>query len=76
MWELKLKRNSIRHNTMGRSRKNKQDTILIRDGDGQITEVSDVGVPGLFPAQQWDIDEEFQNNEALRELRREQQADF
>ena len=61
---------------MGRSRKNKQDTILIRDGDGQITEVSDVGVPGLFPPGQWDIDEEFQNNEALRELRREQQADF
>jgi hypothetical protein len=35
----------------------------------------DVGIPGLFPVGQWDIDEEMLNNEALREHRREQERD-
>ena len=36
----------------------------------------DVGIPGLFPVGQWDIDEEMLNNEALREHRREQERDL
>jgi len=39
------------------------------DENDQIVEVAEVGIPGLFQPQQWDIEEEFQNNEALREHR-------
>ena len=47
-------------------------TARVVDENDQVVEVSEVGVPGLFPVQQWDIDEEFQNNEALRQYQREQ----
>lgn len=33
----------------------------------------DVGIPGLFPVCQWDIDDEMAHNDALREYRREQE---
>lgn len=56
---------------MGRPRKNQTATVRVTDENDQVVEVSEVGVPGLFPVQQCDIDEEFQNNEALREYQRE-----
>ena len=54
---------------MGRPRKNVKQTVKIMDENDQIVEVAEVGIPGLFQPQQWDIEEEFQNNEALREHR-------
>jgi hypothetical protein len=55
---------------MARTKKIKETaTVVDPDTEG-------VGVPGLFSVQQWDIDEEFQNNEALREFQREQQPEF
>ncbi len=56
---------------MARPKKNKVVTTRVVDENDQVVEVSDVGVPGLFPVHQWDIDEELQNNEALREYQRE-----
>lgn len=55
---------------MGRPRK--IQTRKVVNEDGIIVESEDVGVPGLFQPGQWDIDEEMQNNEALRQLRQEQ----
>jgi hypothetical protein len=58
---------------MGRQRKNITGTRTIRV-DGQILEVDENGaveMPGLFQPQDCDIAEEFQNNEALREFRRD-----
>lgn len=37
---------------------------------------SDTGVPGLFQPQEWDIQEELQGNEALREFQRESAPDW
>lgn len=51
-------------------------TMVILDEDGKKQSVTEVGVPGLFQPQRCDIEEEFQNNEALRELRREQRDDY
>lgn len=55
---------------MGRPKKIKVVTEVDENGN-PITE-KDFGIPGLFQPQQWDIDEEFSNNEALRQLRQEQ----
>lgn len=54
----------------------KPNTMVILDEDGKKQSVTEVGVPGLFQPQRCDIEEEFQNNEALRELRREQMAEY
>jgi hypothetical protein len=59
---------------MGRHKK--QQTIMVLNDQDELVETSDVGVPGLFTPGQWDIDEEFQNNEALREHRKEQSESF
>lgn len=48
----------------------KKPTTIVLDEEGNKTEVTEVGVPGLFQPQRWDIDEEFLNNEALREHRK------
>ena len=62
---------------MGRPRKIKApETTRIINDEGQVQDVTEVGVPGLFPVQQWDIDEEMMNNEALREYQREQSESF
>ncbi len=71
-----LKPNTRKTNTMGRPRKNPIQTAKVLDENDQVQDVSEVGVPGLFPVQQWDIDEEFSNNEALREYQREQSESF
>ena len=60
---------------MARPKKNKVVTTRVVDENDQVIEVSEVGVPGLFPAHQWDIDEEMANNEALRDYQREQQSE-
>lgn len=47
-------------------------TMRIVNEDGDIEDVTEVGVPGLFPYHESDIEDEFQNNEAFREhMRRE-----
>lgn len=72
-WASRLKRSSIhkrKHNTMGRPKKIKEEKKITAPED------EGVGVPGLFPVGQWDIDEELQGNEALREFQREQQPEF
>lgn len=62
---------------MGRPRKIKpQKTVRIVNEEGQVQEVTEVGVPGLFQPQDCDIQEEFGNNEALREYQREQSDSF
>jgi len=61
---------------MARPKKIQRATTRVVDENDQIVEVSEVGLPGLFPAQQWDIEEEFANNEALREYQRERQSEF
>lgn len=63
-------------NNMARPKKIQRATTRVVDENDQIVEVSEVGLPGLFPAQQWDIEEEFANNEALREYQRERQSEF
>lgn len=60
---------------MGRPRKNKKVTAS-KKPERQNEEVADVGVPGLFAPQEWDIQEELMGNEALMELQREQRFDF
>ena len=55
---------------MGRPRKNK--VVVVTSENGELMEENTVGIPGLFQPGQWDIDEEFGNNEALRQLRQEQ----
>jgi hypothetical protein len=52
------------------------NTMVILDEDGRKQNVTEVGIPGLFQPQRCDIEEEFQNNEALRELRRERMDDY
>jgi len=54
----------------------KKKTTKILNDQGQVIDSEDVGVPGLFPPGQWDIDEEMLNNDALREHRREQERDL
>lgn len=64
---------------MGRPKKNKSavpKTALEINEDGEIREVTEVGVKGLLPAQDWDIAEELEGNEALRDYQRESQPDF
>ena len=56
--------------------KKKVQTTKIINDQGQVIDSEDVGIPGLFPVGQWDIDEEMLNNEALREHRREQERDL
>ena len=55
---------------MGRPKKIKEPKKITAPED------EGVGVPGLFPVGQWDIDEELQGNEALREFQRENQPEF
>jgi len=50
---------------------NSKNTCRIINDEGQVQEVSEVGVPGLFQPQACDIAEELHNNEALREYRQE-----
>ena len=38
-------------------------------------EIQEVGVPGLFQPQDWDVEEEMANNDALREFERERQGE-
>lgn len=45
--------------------------VTVINEDGVKEQVSEVGVPGLFQPQRWDIEEEFSNNEALREMNRD-----
>jgi len=54
----------------------KKKTTKILNEHGQVVDSEDVGVPGLFPPGQWDIDEEMLNNDALREHRREQEPEL
>ena len=61
---------------MGRPRKNQKATAKVVDENNQVVEVSEVGVPGLFPVQESDIAEEMQCNEAFMEYQREQQMAF
>lgn len=61
---------------MGRKRKIKEQVVSVMNELGEIQEVSEVGVPGLFSPQEWDIQEELANNEALRDYHREQQEEF
>lgn len=49
--------------------------MVVLDEEGNKQEVTEVGVPGLFQPQKWDIDEEFGNNEALREHRKQWSED-
>jgi hypothetical protein len=49
---------------------NKIQTAKVIDENDQVIEASEVGVPGLFQPQRWDIEEELHNNEALREYQR------
>ena len=56
--------------------KKKIQTTKILNDQGQVIDSEDVGIPGLFPVGQWDIDEEMANNDALREHRREQERDL
>jgi hypothetical protein len=42
----------------------------------KIKAPQDHGVPGLFHPQEWDIEEEFQNNEALRDHLRSSFDDY
>ena len=56
--------------------KKKIQTTKILNEHGQVVESKDVGVPGLFPVGQWDIDEEMANNEAWREHLREQEREL
>lgn len=57
------------------NKNNTVQTTRVIDENDQVVEVSDVGVPGLFAPQAWDIAEEMQNNEALREHRQEERYD-
>lgn len=50
-------------------------TVKIIDDQDRITETEEVGVPTLFQPGEWDIAEEMQNNEALREHLRDSQDD-
>lgn len=50
-------------------------TVKIIDDQDRITETEEVGVPTLFQPGDWDIAEEMQNNEALREHLRDSQDD-
>jgi hypothetical protein len=57
---------------MARPKKNPDIQTVQVDGIAREVDASgNVEVLGLFPVQQWDIDEEFSNNEALREYRRD-----
>ena len=56
--------------------KKKIQTTKILNDQGQVIDSEDVGIPGLVPVGQWDIDEEMANNDALREHRREQERDL
>jgi len=56
--------------------KKKVQTTKIINDQGQVIDSEDVGIPGLFPVGQWDIDEEMLNNEAWREHRREQEPEL
>lgn len=55
--------------------KKKIQTTKILNDQGQVIDSEDVGIPGLFPVGQWDIDEEMLNNDAWREHRREQEIE-
>lgn len=45
--------------------------IKVLDVNDRIIEVEESGLPTLFQPHNWDIMEELENNEALREYRRE-----
>lgn len=47
----------------------------VTDEEGNVTEVPEVGVPGLFLPQDVDIDEEFEGNEAFHLYQKEQEDD-
>lgn len=47
--------------------------ILEYDNDGELVEKDDCRLPGLIHPQQWDIEEEFQSSEALRDILREKE---
>lgn len=46
-------------------------TMRILDENDELKEVDEVGTPMLFSPQRWDLEEELQDNEALREHFRE-----
>ena len=47
----------------------------VTDENGNITEVDEVGVPGMFLPTDFDVDEEFENNEAFLLYRKEKDQD-
>jgi len=49
----------------------KLKTIRILDENDRIVETDMVGIPTVFQPGEWDIAEELENNEALREFLRE-----
>lgn len=62
---------------MGRKKKIEiVQTTKILDENDQVVEVSEIGVPGLFTVHSWDIEEELQNNEALRQYQQEKESDI
>lgn len=62
---------------MGRPRKIKSpQTTLITNEDGQVQEVTEVGVPGLFQPQDCDVQEEVSDMDSYREYQREQSSSF
>ena len=52
-------------------KRTKEKTVRVLDEFDKIIEVTEVGVLGLFQPGEWDINEELENNEALRDAQRE-----
>ena len=64
---------------MGRPKKKNPavpKTALEINEDGDIREVTEVGVKGLLQVQDWDIAEELEGNQALRQHQREILPDY
>ena len=49
--------------------------MKILDPEDRVVEVEEAGVPVLFQPGEWDMAEELENNEALREHQRENSLD-
>jgi hypothetical protein len=52
-------------------RKDKKRMVKVLDCNDGVIEVDEVGIPTLFQPNDWDIAEELENNEALREYQRD-----